>query len=374
MLGTLITEGDEGKVLCEKLLESVECLEFYADQLALIAKTYNFEGWLLNFENPIPAEDVDYLIRFAEVVTKRTRDRVGEKSLVIWYDSVVDSGALEWQNKLNRKNLMFYAATDGIYLNYNWSRCGLAKSAWRAAKRQRPVNSIFVGVDVFGRGCFGGGGWKTKLAIDEIKLAHEKLSVAIFAPGWVHEVECRHDQAHFFDLNDKYWAELGLSVRHYPKALPFSSTFCRGYGFSKFTQGQQTSVKWSNLSVQRPQPGHCVLAAKYTTEDGLDGGGCLILHNRTSLEFLRVPLDRSISVTLHIKPGEALHSVAAILDDSTRLPLTNNTSNGAKNEEGWTTRHYVIANHGSTQTRTLIGLEFDVDGQLLVGSVCLDKS
>jgi hypothetical protein len=36
-------------------------------------------------------------------------------SLVIWYDSVIDTGELKWQNTLNARNEMFFAACDGLF-------------------------------------------------------------------------------------------------------------------------------------------------------------------------------------------------------------------------------------------------------------------
>lgn len=47
-------------------------------------------------------------------------------------------------------------------------------------------SDIFVGVDVFGRGCLGGGGFQCNVALEEIRK--RKLSAAIFGPGWTHEV------------------------------------------------------------------------------------------------------------------------------------------------------------------------------------------
>ena len=52
----------------------------------------------------------------------------------------------------------FFAACDGIFLNYNWTPLHLNLSRQAAKERYRDV---FVGVDVFGRGCPGGGGFNT---------------------------------------------------------------------------------------------------------------------------------------------------------------------------------------------------------------------
>jgi mannosyl-glycoprotein endo-beta-N-acetylglucosaminidase len=57
----------------------------------------------------------------------------------------------------------FFDACDGIYLNYNWNDEKLNLSKEMAKNRQFDV---YVGVDVFGRGCFGGGGINTGLVFD----------------------------------------------------------------------------------------------------------------------------------------------------------------------------------------------------------------
>lgn len=52
----------------------------------------------------------------------------------------------------------FFDVSDGIFLNYTWKSEMLLESMINAGDRCRDV---FVGTDVFGRGCFGGGGFNT---------------------------------------------------------------------------------------------------------------------------------------------------------------------------------------------------------------------
>ena len=52
---------------------------------------------------------------------------------------------------------IFFDACDGIFLNYIWSEAHLMRSASAAGNSRRP--DVYVGVDVFGRGCYGGGGY-----------------------------------------------------------------------------------------------------------------------------------------------------------------------------------------------------------------------
>jgi len=52
----------------------------------------------------------------------------------------------------------FFEVCDGIFLNYTWKSEMLLQSKINAGGRYRDV---FVGIDVFGRGCFGDGGFNT---------------------------------------------------------------------------------------------------------------------------------------------------------------------------------------------------------------------
>ena len=55
---------------------------------------------------------------------------------------------------------MFFERSDGIFLNYTWNTEQLAKSKQLCTNKGRPYD-VFVGVDVFGRGCYKGGGYNT---------------------------------------------------------------------------------------------------------------------------------------------------------------------------------------------------------------------
>lgn len=86
----------------------------------------------------------------------------------------------------------------------------LLQSRINAGERHRDV---FVGIDVFGRGCFGGGGFNTcEVSCCEVDVHRfvvrfkalalsytNELSAAIFAPGWIFETL---DQQTFLD-NDR---------------------------------------------------------------------------------------------------------------------------------------------------------------------------
>lgn len=50
---------------------------------------------------------------------------------------------------------------DGIFLNYNWTESRLSNSHLLAKELGRDIKDIYVGLDVWGRGCPGGGGFNS---------------------------------------------------------------------------------------------------------------------------------------------------------------------------------------------------------------------
>lgn len=47
VLGTFITEWDEGKIIASKLLETKESAHMYAERLTELAVALGFDGWLV---------------------------------------------------------------------------------------------------------------------------------------------------------------------------------------------------------------------------------------------------------------------------------------------------------------------------------------
>lgn len=49
VLGTFITEWDEGKATCKEMLATKESAQMYAERLAELATALGFDGWLVSF-------------------------------------------------------------------------------------------------------------------------------------------------------------------------------------------------------------------------------------------------------------------------------------------------------------------------------------
>ncbi|KAL3876300.1 hypothetical protein ACJMK2_034164 [Sinanodonta woodiana] len=249
ILGTVITEWDDGKKNCEIFLQTEESYKALANKLVQIAVYYQFDGWLINIENIIQVNMIENLAGFVQYLTQKMHEAVPE-SLVIWYDSVISSGELKWQDQLNEKNRMFFDACDGIFLNYCWNEEKLLNSKIFASAASRSYD-VYVGIDVFGRGCLGGGGYNTIKALTLVR--NFSLSAAIFAQGWVYETQ---GMEKFTENENRFWSYLGPHCHCRPiKSLPLVTSFCQGYGQKYYLHGKAFSDSpWSNLSIQNMQP------------------------------------------------------------------------------------------------------------------------
>ncbi|XP_056264184.1 cytosolic endo-beta-N-acetylglucosaminidase isoform X2 [Pseudoliparis swirei] len=318
VLGTFITEWTDGAAACESFLKEEESYRAVADKLVQISHCYGFEGWLINIENALSEVAVKNTPLFLRYLTDQMRERV-PGSLVLWYDSVVESGKLTWQNELNQSNRVFFDACDGFFTNYNWTEQSLEWMKGYSGVQGRYAD-VYVGVDVFARGKVVGGKLDTNKALEVIRK--HGFSTAIFAPGWVYESQ--NEKAEFRKDQDKFWALLSdyLSIHRPASPLPFISSFCQGFGKAFYHRGQRESHRsWFNLSAQEVQPlyyhtrleGGGWFGCRGCPEDAWSGGCSLLLEGllpatHTSpvcakILCLHVPLAPKTLVTLVFKPS-----------------------------------------------------------------------
>ncbi|CAM9289135.1 unnamed protein product [Ectocarpus fasciculatus] len=284
VLGTFITEWDKGYDVCEELLRSEETADRAAAKLTQIAVDHGFDGWLINIENKVdPGDRVDVLAHFLRSLTAQMRAatsgtadaRVSQKSLssntavggggspsstaapvtfggspedgkagaagaagaagghsrstVLWYDSVTAEGKLEWQDRLNGENRVFFDACDGIFSNYAWKADYPSACALEAQARRYDV---YMGIDTFGRGTWGGGGFDVDKALGKIRRAG--VSAALFAPAWTMEAETtgggqvdpdpgrggwQEVEQEFSEIDTEFWSKIA-AVWQPPRSLP----------------------------------------------------------------------------------------------------------------------------------------------------------
>ncbi|XP_049491513.1 cytosolic endo-beta-N-acetylglucosaminidase isoform X2 [Panthera uncia] len=314
VLGTFIAEWKEGGRLCEAFLAGDErSYQAVADQLVLIAQFFRFDGWLINIESSLSLAAVGNVPPFLRYLSTQLCRQV-PGGLVLWYDSVVSSGQVKWQNELNEQNRIFFDSCDGFFTNYNWQKEHLDRMVAQAGERRADV---YVGVDVFARGNVVGGQFDTHKSLELIRK--HGFSAALFAPGWVYECLEKRD---FFQNQDKFWGLLGRYLPpHSICSLPFVTSFCLGMGTRRVCYGQEEAVgPWYHPSAQEIQPlfaeqrpegdgqgwvkTHCCLA------DAWNGGSSLLLrgvippevgHVAVRLFSLHVPVPPKIFLSMVYK-------------------------------------------------------------------------
>ncbi|XP_038123504.1 cytosolic endo-beta-N-acetylglucosaminidase [Cyprinodon tularosa] len=372
VLGTFITEWTDGAAVCKTFLKDEKSYQEVANKLVQISQYYRFDGWLINIENALSETAVRNTASFLAYLTQQMHEHV-PSSLILWYDSVLESGELKWQNELNRSNRMFFHACDGFFTNYNWTEENLEQMKVFSGMQGRQAD-VYVGVDVFARGKVVGGMLETNKALDVIRK--HNFSVAIFAPGWVFET--LSDKNQFRANQDEFWALLSdyLYIHRPASRLPFISSFCQGFGKALYWKGQHEMRKrWFNLTAQEIQPLYyqmdlgdkCWLRSSCCPEDVWKGGCSLLLvglmpANLSSpicakIFSLHVPLDSKILVVLvhKVSPGITIslqlqttdvsycshtdaHEVTLSSTSPTEPHLAKLISElcGNRNPEGWT--------------------------------------
>ncbi|KAF9530919.1 glycosyl hydrolase family 85-domain-containing protein [Crepidotus variabilis] len=324
MLGTLIFEGggegDALRIIVGKTPSSktgqvdqvsspavIPMSPHYARVLAELARDRGFDGYLLNFECALDGslEQTRALAAWITVLQSEILDKVGPHGETLWYDSIVMIGALAWQDRLNSFNLPFFLSSTGFFTNYTWRNNYPALTAqyftsldpslienpdgFETQLSSKTLQDIYFGIDIWGRGSHGGGGFGCFKALDHISPESLGLSVAIFGQAWSWESE--QDKPgwnwdKWWEYDTKLWTgqargeiDVPLPEAPYkqgetpcehgnfvpiksffarqpppdPLDLAFHTNFCPGTGVSWFVEGNKVyrgTTGWTDVDKQ----------------------------------------------------------------------------------------------------------------------------
>ncbi|KPA81084.1 glycosyl hydrolase-like protein [Leptomonas pyrrhocoris] len=271
VLGTIITEGADGAADLEVLLSDAKRMAAIIVRLVEVCDAYGFDGYLLNVENSLPPTMAKRLVIFCTQLRKQLNRKTsqGTARLVIWYDAMTIDGSLAYQNALTARNKPFFDVCDGLFTNYFWNPVHVALTRTTAGPRGADV---YVGVDVFGRHMFGGGGYNTYVAVEE--AAHAGLSVALFAPGWTMEYESKGTRDGFASAESRLWSRLQDKFAYHVPLLSWGqrkgggalgrawTAFQSGVGYDFHVNGRRvteagsrcTTGAWCELSAAHAHP------------------------------------------------------------------------------------------------------------------------
>ena len=146
VLGTFIVEPQTPEI--ERMLALDDGGHNVAIQLASMAHTFGFDGWLLNIEKEFPKKFPDLAQRLNGFILN-LRHRLGDKGKVIWYDALNDENEVEYQNGLTAKNLEFAKSANALFTNYKWTRAELQNAQAVAMGCRMATSNLFFGIDVW---------------------------------------------------------------------------------------------------------------------------------------------------------------------------------------------------------------------------------
>ncbi|MEU5418041.1 endo-beta-N-acetylglucosaminidase [Streptomyces sp. NPDC020667] len=304
-----------------------------ADKLIEVARAYGFDGWFLNAETGGGDARLGAAMRdFVAYLRER-----GAGLRVTWYDAMAVSGDISWQNELDDHNAAFFRAAGSMFLNFGWSRAGLAASAGRARRLGRSPYALWAGVDVEARG------WDTPVDWDAVVPAEgpHTVSYGFYRPEWTWTSlpAGGRSPAAFHARDDRFWSGEGLDPAAPPAgpwrapaasvadrstltALPFATTFNTGHGTGWYEKGARVSdAAWNHLGLQDRLPGRrwVVRTAGTRPTVGFDfsdawrGGSSLLVEGAptgpTTVELYAARLPRSRTTVVELAhrtdPGSA---------------------------------------------------------------------
>ncbi|GGO64805.1 endo-beta-N-acetylglucosaminidase [Bowmanella pacifica] len=300
-----------------------------ADRLIEIANFYGFDGWLINQETDLTAVKdnnnqllkgqkdaargealASRMLAFVQYLTANAPQGME----IHWYDAMVASGEVRWQNQLNDQNQAYLQdkvrSSDAIFLNYWWDQKMVHASVAKAQELGRSPFDVYVGADLWpsrnAQRAFSRHQWLDWLFEDSQALA----SIALFAPNVNYNFDGEShtpafsqfpknadDEQAFYttevrlfagdDLNlakvdSQGWKGLGgyLPAKSTLSSLPLVTYFNTGQGKHWWQQGKKQGGPWTNMAYQEPLPtwqfaNEGAIKLHFAFDDAFNGGSSL---------------------------------------------------------------------------------------------------
>ena len=286
-----------------------------------IMEYYKFDGWFINQETNTNSTTAGLIQDFLGDLTTAV-EALGKE--VMWYDAMLLSGNVSWQNRLSANNSVFVQNdTDGdtsngfedrissnIFINFFWNSMAFPNASRnRANTIGRSSFEVFTGVDVWpgrnqARFQTGGNNW--------MSLMHDNptspiTSFGLFAPNCVYNnaeysnfnndpndyASFYSEERHMFAGADRNPRSVDPSgFRGYsnwiPAAstvteIPFETNFNTGHGLNRFEDGVLLNNNpWHNMNEQDILPTwqfafseNGLLTASWDFDNAFNGGSSL---------------------------------------------------------------------------------------------------
>ncbi|MGL6056850.1 MAG: endo-beta-N-acetylglucosaminidase [Culicoidibacterales bacterium] len=245
-------------------------------KLIEVTQTYGFEGWFINQETestdeaPLTAEHAKKMQKFIQAF------KAAAPSLeIMWYDSMTESGEMDWQNALTAENKFFIMdenhqqIADSMFLNFWWTTDKLAPEQLLAQTHALATQigfdpyQLYAGIDVQAEG------FSTPVKWELFENGTTtQTSLGLYSPSWSYtssespdDFEMKENRfwvnefqnpASVTQTSGSQWRGISTYVaeRSVLTAFPFQTHFNVGNGYNYFIEGEQVSLlDWNNRSL-----------------------------------------------------------------------------------------------------------------------------
>ncbi|MDO7845870.1 LamG-like jellyroll fold domain-containing protein [Hymenobacter sp. M29] len=290
VIGTVFTDRAGFQTLLQK---DASGNYLAAQKLIAVATYYGFDGWFFNAESPMTFAEVTELRN----LLKQLQVLKPAGMEMHWYDALISSGTVSYQNTLNATNAPFVQesatntrVTDAIFTNYFWIYGSTFTTAVNQANALgRSPYDVYTGADIWpGRNPqqlfpfynYQGtpnSGWMDNYYSGG-NLASPLTSLAVFAPNITYNGGLSSfnsnpaDYARFYNGEVRLFAGDDLDITtadatgawkgfgHYQPvrcaitSLPFETNFCVGQGKIFANNGAVAVKGWTDMAKQAILP------------------------------------------------------------------------------------------------------------------------
>ncbi|MEU6312608.1 endo-beta-N-acetylglucosaminidase [Streptomyces sp. NPDC047014] len=354
-----------------------------AEQLALVARTYGFDGWFVNAETD--GGDSTLATRMREFL--RALRAAGEPYglRITWYDAMNSTGRVGWQGALNALNQEFFEdragpVADTLFVDFRWTPGTLAASGALADRLGRSRHELWAAVDTESRGWDAPVDWDAIVPRDREHI----VSYGFYRPEWTRNHLTDRSPGAFHHADDRFWTGSSLDPsrpdtgdhwrapatvvadRSTVTALPFACSFNTGHGLRWYENGAVASeTPWTHLGLQDRLPGRRWVvdtagerpAVTLDFADAWRGGSSLLVSGAVTapvtvgLHTTRLPLTRASVLELVHSTGAGSGRVAVEIGVATRepsapgepVPYTWLRGGSADAGRGWRTTRAALA-------------------------------
>ncbi|MGY3090298.1 endo-beta-N-acetylglucosaminidase D [Hymenobacter sp. UYAg731] len=279
IIGTVFTDGPGFVALTQK-----DAAGNYlgAQKLVDVANYYGFDGWFFNEESRLSTAQAAELIN----LLKQLQALRPAGMEIHWYDSMLPSGVVSYQNTLNTSNAPLLQSgpdrvSDAMFTNYFWSGAGAFNTAVAtAASIGRSPFDVYSGADIWpGRNpqqLFNSTTWLGNYYTGN-NPATPRTSLAVFAPNLTFNGGLSNFNSNPADYQNFYntevrlfsgddldittadasgWSGFGYyqPVRCAITSLPFETNFCVGQGKIFANNGAVAVKGWTDMAKQALLP------------------------------------------------------------------------------------------------------------------------